>query len=164
VLFAGFVLAVIAVAGSWLALSGGSRSGGSETLVARSPRAGVASSEVVAGAVRDLAGLPVPEGMTGVATPDGIVAGFVPSAALGIEAVDRQGGFGERLVLGGQQTDIRGVDVVDEKGQLVGYLIEPIGFIDLTTAGNVEAVRKQIEEHNVLEEKMLAEHPELQPK
>lgn len=144
------VLVLLAVLIGWAYLSRAQPS----TVRVASANEPTASSEPVP--LRDLSMLPVPKGMKGVATSDGIVAGFVPVEALMIETIDRDGGFGHNLVLGGEQTDIRGVDVVDEKGVPTGYLIEPIGFVDLATASDPDVVRTMVEEHEALEAKALA--------
>ena len=87
-------------------------------------------SGIVAGSdPTSLNAAPVPAGTTAVLDGIGNVRGYVPTKDL------HQVGF-PALALGSGRYQAYGLQVDDANGSAVGYTVEGIGFIDLSTADN----------------------------
>ena len=152
----GFLAAGAIVA---LAVANGSFSGGDRVSVRTSP--GDHPSEATTSSLPDLAKVPAPEGMVRIADGTGRIVGFASATAFRIETADRDGGFGRPLTLHGTKTDIRGIDVVDDGGVVVGYDIDPLGFVSLAETADLDALHARIHAFRVESDRAIAQQPEL---
>lgn len=81
----------------------------------------------------DVREMDVPKGKVPVASHEGTIAGFVDEAA---EASPE----GYPLLDLGTGRPLRGLEVADVEGEIVGYLVEGYGFLDLETSRDPGAV------------------------
>lgn len=103
---------------------------------------------------RDLANLPIPDGMTPVGDHDGLLVGYVAN-----DDIDLGSDTFPYLELAGRKTRLRGVPVVDDRNELVGYEVIQLGFVDLVEAEHPDALEKRLEEADAATEKYLETQP-----
>lgn len=83
---------------------------------------------------------PVPDGMEAVGDEHG-PRGYVRAFSAGGAPID--------LPLGSERR-VAGQEVVDGSGELVGYFLTSLGFVDLETAADPSAIDALIDEHDLL--------------
>lgn len=139
------------LAAGLVALTWGDRDGGAEPVAAQggSPQLqSSAAAQSPADGVRNLDGLPIPEGMEGIGDRHGRVVGYVPTSALSLA-----GGEPPLLTLAGVETRFRGFPVVDDHGEQVGWFMAGLGFYSLAETdepAEVEAIDAHLAELDAL--------------
>lgn len=89
--------------------------------------------------LRNLDGLPIPEGMEAVLNDDGWIVGYVPAELLAIRA-----GPPPQLTLAGHLTALRGFEVVNDSNKRVGYFVAELGFASLAESEDPEVLEAEV--------------------